>query len=498
MVSKTSLVVSSRLKTNNNTAVSNFLLRNGGLEILDMFYQMLLNKNKDRVHFLANEGLLHLFKHNVSVKKIISSKIFHNFSWLFLDKIIRLALSLFVSIVVARYLGPANYGIWNYLLSITIFFTAFVSLGIDGILPRELVNYPGKTLSLVSTAYFLKLSGGIVGFILNILVFIGFRNPETNLLLMMSLMASLLIFQSADTADIFFKAKLQAKFSVIGRNVAFIIVALLKLYFVYNGFDLIFFVATNALEMLIGGVFVFSFYFGKGNLLSINSFDWSIGRRFLQDGLPMAVSGLMVMLYMRIDQVMVTDIAGDAANGIYSTGVRMIEIAYFIPIALADSFFPGIVYSKKHEGEKYQKNMLGFYSIMTYMSLGIGLVTIVIAKPMMGLFFGSEFEGSGTVLQVFGFSIYATFIGIATGKFLIAENYKNIILLRSFLGLIVNVLLNLIWIPKYGYIGAAYASFVSYFIPIVVLVFFKSTRPQIKLIFMAINPKYLLDKFKTD
>ncbi len=431
------------------------------------------------------------------MKKIFQSKIFHNFSWLFADKLIRLALSLFVSIVVARYLGPENYGIWNYLLSIAMFFTAFVSLGLDSILPRELVNHPEKELSIISTSFLLKIVGGFIGFILSILIFIWYKDPDTYLLLMMSLMASLLIFQSADVTDIFFKAKLQAKYSVIGRNSAFIIVALLKLYFVFYNYSLIYFVASNAIEMFLGGVLVLSIYFKKGNKISLRNVDWGIGKRMLKDGLPMAISGLMVMLYMRIDQVMLTDIAGEAANGIYSTGVRMIEIVYFIPMALADSFFPGILYSKKHEGEKYEKNMLGFYSIMTYIALGIGLVTIIIAKPMMSLFFGQEFEGSGAVLQVFGFSIYATFISIASGKFLVAENFKRTILIRSLLGLGVNVILNLIWIPQFGYMGAAYASFVSYFIPIFILVFFKSTRPQLVLIIKALNPTYLLEKLRS-
>ncbi len=431
------------------------------------------------------------------MKKIFRSRIFHNFSWLFIDRIIRLAISLYVSIVVARYLGPEGYGIWNYLLSITMFFTAFVSLGFTSIIPREIVKNPDKEEEIVSLAFLIKIIGGVLGFILNILIFVWIKNPDTNMLLMVSLMASVLIFQSGNVSDFYFKAKLQAKYSVIGRNIAFIIVALLKLYFVYNHFSLPYFVASNALEMLIGSILVFSFYFKKGNSISFKKIDWNLGLGFLKDGLPMAVSALMVMLYMRIDQVMVTDIEGNVANGIYSTGVRMIEIVYFIPMALADSFFPGLVYSKKHEGEKYVKNMLGFYSIMTYISLGIGIITIIIAKPMMSLFFGQEFEGSGAVLQIFGFSIYSSFLSIAIGKYLIAENYTRIILVRSFLGLGVNVLLNLLWIPQYGFMGAAYASFVSYFIPILVLVFFKSSRPQLKLIIMAFNPTHLIEKIRS-
>ena len=379
-----------------------------------------------------------------------------------------------------------------------MFFTTFVGLGIDSILPRELVNHPEKEVSIMSTSFAIKLIGGLLGFLLNLLIFTTYKEQSPESIIMMSLMASLLIFKSAEVGDLFFKAKLEAKYSVIARNSAFVIIAILKIYFVFNQFSLTYFVLTNSLEMLIGGIFVMTFYFKKGNKLSIKSIDKGLILSFLKDGLPMALSSLMVMLYLRIDQVMLTDIKGDLENGIYSTGVRMIEIVYFIPVALAESFFPGIVFSKKHEGEKYEKNIIGFYSIMTYLSIGIGIVTVIIAKPMMSLFFGAEYEGSGEVLQIFGISVYSFFLTVATGRYLIAENYKNIIFVRSFFGLALNILLNLLWIPEYGFMGAAYASFVSYFVPLIILVFFKSGRYQIKLLILAFNPKYLINKLRSD
>ena len=432
------------------------------------------------------------------MKKLFKSSIFHNFSWLFADKLIRLALSLFVSVVVARYLGPAQYGLWNYFLSFTMFFTAFVSLGFENIIPRELINHPEKEEEIISLAFALKIIGGLIGFCLSIFTYYLYKKPDIELLIMMSLMASLLIFQAADIFDIFYKTKLQAKYAVIGRNIAFVIVALLKLYFVWKHFPLIYFVATISIEFLLGGLLVFYMFMKQGHRISLRKLNWNLGFGFLKDGLPMAISGFMIMIYMRIDQVMLTDMAGETANGIYSTGVRLIEIIYFVPMALADSFFPGIVYSKKHEGDKYASNMLSFYSIMIYVAIAISIVTIIVAKPMMNLLFGIEYEGSGAVLQVLGFSLLATFLSVASGKYLITENYLRVIFTRSFLGLGLNIILNLLWIPKYGYMGAAYASLLSYIIPTLTLLFFSSTRHQLKLILLAFNPIHIRNKLKSD
>ena len=379
-----------------------------------------------------------------------------------------------------------------------MFFITFVGLGIESILPRELVKHPEKENALMSTSFVLSLSGGIIGFLFSILIFSTYKEQDKENVMMMAVMASLLIFKSSEVGDLFFKSKLEAKYSVIARNLAFVLVALLKIYFVYNGFDLIYFVATNAFEMLLGGIFVFTFYFKQGNKLRLRNFDKTLAYKVLKDGLPLAFSSLLVMLYLRIDQVMLTDMKGDEANGIYSTGDKMIEIAYFIPVALADSFFPGIVYSKKHEGDKYEKNILGFYSIMTYTAIAIGIITFIIAKPMMHLFYGDPYEGSGAVLQIFGLSVYAFFLSVATGRYLLTENLKKVIFTRSLLGLLINVVLNLLWIPKYGFIGAAYASFVSYFVPLITLAFYKSSRGQISMIVRAFNPFSLINKLKNN
>jgi PST family polysaccharide transporter len=414
------------------------------------------------------------------------------------DRVIRLVLNLFVAIVVARYLGPENFGVWNYLLSFTMFFIPFVGMGLESVIPRELVNHPEKEKPLMATSFMLSLISGFTGYGLSILIFSAYKEQSHFNIIMMSIMASLLIFKATEMGDVFFKAKLQAKYAVISRNLAFVLVAALKVYFVYFEYALVYFVATNALEMLLGGILVFTFYVRNGNDFRLKDFDLKLAKHILKDGLPLALSGFLIVLYMRIDQVMLTDMKGDVANGIYSTSVRMIEIVYFIPFALSEAFFPGIVYSKKHEGEKYTKNILGFYSIFTFLSLTLMLGIFLVAKPMMLLFFGDEFIGSGAALQILGLTLYFFFLSVATGRFLLAENYKIIILVRSLAGLISNVALNLLLIPRYGFLGAAYASLISYAVPLIVLVFFDKSRGQFRLMLHAFNPRVLANKIKSN
>jgi len=380
------------------------------------------------------------------------------------DKIARMLVNLVVSVMVARYLGPDQLGLWNYLLSFALFFTILPGLGMDAIVPREIVKNPEKGKDIVSVVFVLKVS-------------------------------SLMIFQSFEVFDFYFKSKLEARYTIYARNTAFLILTLFKLYLIWSKADLIWFVLTNAGEMLVGGLLIYAFYRSKVNAPR-KKLDWVLGKKLLADGLPLALSGLLVLIYMRIDQIMVTDMIDETANGIYSTGVRMIEVIYFIPAALGESFFPGIVFAKKQNNSLYQKNLLSFYSIMTLTGIAFTLGTVVVSLPMMDLLYGEAYSGSGMVVLIYGLTLYGTFINVAVTKYLTTENLLKIILYRSIFGVIINLVLNWIMIPKYGFIGAAYASLISYYGVTFSLAFFPESRGQLKLMLKAFNPKHALEKLK--
>ena len=412
------------------------------------------------------------------------------------DKLARMIINLIVSVMVARYLGPEQLGFWNYLISFALFFTILPGIGMDSIVPREIVKHPEKEIQIVSIVFVLKLIGGIAGFILSLGIFFFYKNCTIQELLPLSLVSSLMIFQSMEVFDFYFKSKLQARYTIYARNSAFLIITCFKLYLIWTKADLIWFIPTNATEIFLGGILIYGFYRSKTQKISFKNLDWKLGKSLLKDGLPLALSGFLILIYMRIDQIMVTDMIDEAANGIYSTGVKMIEVVYFIPMALGESFFPGIVFAKKQNNAIYQKNLLSFYSIMTLAGLGFTIATTIVAIPMMDLLYGEKYLGSGHVVLIYGLTLYATFINIAVGKYLTTENLLKIIFYRSIIGVGVNLILNWIMIPQYGYLGAAYASLISYYVVTFSLVLFKDSRPQIGLLLKAFHPKYALEKLQ--
>lgn len=407
-----------------------------------------------------------------------------------------MSVNLVVSVLIARYLGPEQFGYWNYLLSFVLFFTVFSSLGLESIVPRELVKRPEMEERIISTVFRLKLLGGLLGFGLCLIIFLMYKGVGQEVLLPMSLIASLLVFQSLEVFDYFFKSQLEAKYTIYARNISFVLLSVFKIGLIYFKAPLIYFFPINALEIFIGGLLVYFFFQRQRGALKLSAWDKDLAIKLLRDSLPMAISGLLIIIYMRIDQVMVTDMVGERANGIYATGVKLIEVLYFVPMALGESFFPGLVFAREQSQERYQKNLLSFYSIMTYMGIAFTIGVVIVAIPLMAFLYGVEFDGSGNVLTIYGLTLYSTFIGIAVSRYLTVENFLKIILYQSIFGVCINIALNLVLIKKYGYMGAAYASLISYYLVTFSLIFFKDTRAQLKLLVKAWNPKLILAKLK--
>lgn len=148
-------------------------------------------------------------------------KILANTGWLFVDKILRMGVGLLVGVWVARYLGPEQFGLYNYALSFVALFSAFATLGLDGIVVRDIVRDPSYKNEILGTAFILKLLGGISTLILAVGA-VSLLRPHDNLTRwLVGIIAAGTIFQAFDVIDFWFQSQVQSKYTVYAKNVAF-------------------------------------------------------------------------------------------------------------------------------------------------------------------------------------------------------------------------------------------------------------------------------------
>ncbi len=389
-------------------------------------------------------------------------KYFKNTSWLFGEKILRMIVGLFVGVWVARYLGPEQFGLFSYAQSFVGLFIAFATLGLDGIVIRELVKDETRCDELIGTAFWLKLMGAFaVLAVLAIAVNFTSNDHFTNILVF--IIASATIFQSFNVVDMYFQSKVMGKYIVDANVISILLSSIVKVALILYDAPLIAFAWTIVFDSFILACGFLYFYIKNHlniNLLHVR-FEKSTAVSLLRDSWPLILSGMVIAIYMKIDQVMIKEMMNSEAVGQYAAAVRISEAWYFIPMVIASSLFPAIINAKKQSEELYHARLQKLYNLMVWMAIAIALPMTFLSDWVIHLLYGNQYNQAGSVLMIHIWTGVFIFLGVASGKWFMAENLQMLAFLRTFYGMIINIILNIILIPKYGIQGAATATLIS-------------------------------------
>jgi len=410
---------------------------------------------------------------------------FRNAGWMFLAKVFILVVAFFVNAYMARYLGPANFGLLNYVFSFVGIFGFLASLGIENIANREIIKDHSKKNLIIGTSFYLKFLGSLFA-IITIFVFAQLSTRDTILLDLITMYSLTFVFSSFGIIDIYFQSQVLAKFSAIVTIIVGIISAILKIIAIYFGFGIIWLTAIYVLESILTSLGLIFFFIYNGHSIKEWIFDKKTAIIILKDSWPLMLSSVAWSIYMKIDQVMIKNMIGNEQNGIYAVAAKLSEFWYFIPSTISASVFPAIINAKKTSREIYEKRLSKLYSLMFYLSLVIAIFTAVFAHLIIYILFGSAYLGAVMTLRIYIWAGIAVSVGSTLWYYLIAENLTRINAIATAIGAAINVIINLFLIPKYGINGAAFASFVSYTSVTFAILFFKKVRPQFKIILKSI------------
>lgn len=420
-----------------------------------------------------------------------------NTSWMLGEKILRMFVGLFVGIWVARYLGPEQFGLLSYAQSFVFLFTAIATLGLDGIVVRELVKDESRRDELLGTAFGLKFIGAIL--ILPVLWFaVKLTSNDTYTNLLVLIIASATIFQSFNVIDFYYQAKVKSKYVALANSLALGVSSAIKIILILTEAPLVAFaimVTFDAFVLSLG--LVFFYRLSSREKLFSWKFRVFTAKLLLKDSWPLILSGLVISVYMKIDQIMIKEMLDSSAVGQYAAAVRLSEAWYFIPMALGSSLFPALVNAKKNSVELYNQRLQSFYTLMVWLAVMVALPITLVSDQLILLLYGSKYQYASSVLIVHVWAGIFVFLGVAFGKFLAAENLTKKAFYRTLLGAVINVALNLVLIRKFGIIGAAVATFLGQFSANYLYDWFDSTlRSQIRLKNRALFPLYLIRRHR--
>ena len=387
-------------------------------------------------------------------------KYFANTSWLLGERVLRMVISLFVGIYVVRYLGPERFGLLSYSVSFVWLFSSLASFGLNNILVRELVQSPEQRNNLLGTVFWLKVFGTFV-MATAIALALQFFEDEQQTYWMIIIIALGYLFQTTNVIELYFQAQVQSKFIVRAQVAQMLITSLFKIYLIYIQAELIWFAFALMLDQAVAAALFLIVYCWEINFFPFFTFHWKRAKKLMDGALPLIFSGMMVLLYMKIDQVMLKEMLNAKAVGVYAAAVKLCEAWYFIPSAIMASLFPAIIESRKESEEYYENRVQKLYEMMVWGSLLVAIPTSFLADWFIQVLYGAIFQEAAIVLKIYIWTFVFVSLGVASSHWLVAENLEKYALLRSLLGAIINITLNWYMIPIYGITGAAYATLIT-------------------------------------
>ena len=380
---------------------------------------------------------------------------------LFIGRIGSLIIKMVVGICIARYLGTGQNGIFSGGTVYIYFFSALATLGLDQFIVKELHQFPQNQNKILGTAFWLKVLAGLCCVPLIGLAYYIYPAKGTPYYFIL-IFSSIGIMQAFVVIDSFFQSQVQSKYIMQVQVAANLISAFVKLLLIWYKMPLIWFVYAYTLDFFIISAGYCITYQNRGYRIFNWRFDGDLAKKLVSLSWPLIISGIMVSLYMRIDLIMVQNIRGIKEAGAYATVAQFSEAWNFLPAVIVTSLFPAILNARRDDPARYQKRVQNLYDLMVYISLPVAIFITFASPYLYKYFLTPEFAYAAPVLSVHIWSGIFVFLGAANGQILITENFNKLTFMRTGAGAIVNIVLNLLLIPKMGMMGAAIATLVAY------------------------------------
>ena len=388
-------------------------------------------------------------------------RITKNVSVVFISQIISYLLGFFTIIYIARYLGANGFGIISLALSLSAIFGVFVDMGLNTLLIREVARNKSLSNKYISNSSSLKfilafLTFGLLTLTVHI---IGYSQLISNIIYLITL--SVIITSFSGILSSLFQANEKMEYISISNILSSLLLLLGTIIGIYYGFTIIYFASIYIVTSVIVLIYCLIIYFLKFSHVKFE-IDLSFWKPTLKEAWPFGIIFLSGMLYTYVDSIMLSILKGLEAVGWYSAAYRFMYIALLLPNAVNMAIFPVMsrLYansSKKDLTLLYER----YFKYMIILGIPIGLGTTFLAKDLILLIYGAGYTESIISLQILVWAIVFTFAGASYVQLLQSINRQTIISKISLVCLVINVILNIILIPHYSYIGASIATVIT-------------------------------------
>jgi PST family polysaccharide transporter len=397
------------------------------------------------------------------------TRIVRNIGWQSTEKLFRILSGLFVGLWIARYLGPEQFGNFSYIMSWLGIFNAIAWLGVGEAAIRDMVRDRSEEGRILGSALMIRLCGSFLAIALALGTAKSIGSFDESQLTLLAILCVGVPFVEAPAGIlIWFASHTNIKPAVIGRIIAIFFGAFLKIGVILTGAGLIALMTAVALESVVVGFCMIIAYLWYGENFLRWRFDIRHALKMLITGLPIVLSGLVMSVNARVDQLLLGHLATMSDVGIYAAAMRFSEIWWVVPPMIVLTLAPRYIYPIDL-GDQLQGNVARIISGMALLSLIPCLFVSLIGADVISLILGNQYSGANHVLIIHIWTAVLVFIDTPVNQYLLATHRQSLLVLKSIVLLLFNFVLCICLIPLYGPQGAAAATLISQAVTVLML-----------------------------
>ena len=420
------------------------------------------------------------------LKKLFKNKFVGNTSWLIFGRVMQMLISFIISMITARYLGPSNYGVINYVHSYISFFTAICNLGLNSVIIKELIDRPNSQGETLGTVIGMRIISSILS-IICISSCIGIIFDNDALYMSVAILQSLLLFfNSFEMIEYWYQSKLMSKRSATIGIVAYICMSLYRVLILVLQKDVKWFAFATTLDNAVVAILLVICYFKDGGQML--TFNKKLAKEILSKSHHFMWSSLMVAAYSEMDKILLGSLIDDTTVGYYSAALALCNTWPFILKAIIDSARPIIVEYHNTNHNLYIKRIKQLYAAIFYIGAAVALVFTIFAPLIIKIIYGDQFLNSVAPLRIVCWFTIFSYLGVARSTWMICEGKQKYEKILATCGAVSNVIMDLAFIATgFGAVGAAIATLLTQILTnFLIPLCFKETRGNSILIWEAI------------
>ena len=388
-------------------------------------------------------------------------RVANNSIWMLAERLLRYLIGFLIGIWIARYLGVEQYGLLSYASAFVSIFEWLSILGLDPAVVRELVDDPLRRDEALGSLLALRFAGGVLMVVAIALALpaIDPADPRARVMIVMISFAQLLV--ACDSLDCWFQATLTSRYAAFARIVVVMALAAVRVVLIWLQAPIEAFACAILVEAALAAGGMVIVYRTAGGAPARLQPSCAGMRSLLANGWPLVAAAAATSFYQRVDHVMIGELAGYGAVGAYSVAVRFVEVTYLAPAVLLAAAFPALIIARTSDQSLFSNRVQAMFDVSVWVAVVLAGVLWMFGASVISLLFGASFAEAGKVLAVLAWMPLLAFTSMVRARVLMAENVLRAVLAIEVAICVLNVVGNVLLIPRWGAPGAACAALAS-------------------------------------